>query len=76
MWPAERLGQVHTVSSPHGFWRADGSQSAEPVVVNLTTISRGPEGPRAFLINGLLSEAECEHIIEQGEQAAPQHSLA
>jgi hypothetical protein len=75
MWPAERLGQVHTVTSPHGFWRADGSQGGGGVAVNLTVISRGPDGPRAFLINDLLSEAECEHIIEHGEQVVSQSTV-
>jgi len=43
-------------------------KSEEPLAINLTVVSKNPEGPRVFIIENLLSEAECDHIIEHGEQ--------
>jgi prolyl 4-hydroxylase len=67
MWPAERVGQQHVVSSPAGFWLSSKQQSSDPVSLNLTVISKTPEGPRAFLIENLLSKFECEHIVKEGK---------
>ena len=117
MWPAERLGQVHRISSPASYWVADESgnnagassssstsmvsalgsmlwgndkgkqgnvqmepgqtkflakedgphfQTSAPVELNLTVVSKGPEGPRVFLVENLLSEFECDHIVREG----------
>ena len=38
-------------------------KSEDPLAINLTVVSKNPEGPRVFLIENLLSEAECNHII-------------
>ena len=56
------------VYSSAGFWEAPGQQSASPVALNLTVISKAPEGPRVFLVENLLSDFECDHIVAQGEQ--------
>lgn len=122
MWPAERLGQVHKVTSSAGYWleghspdgnggsrgataagvlgsmlwgsgdgggstveqeaglesekikkgrvlsKVDGPhyQSSAPVELNLTVISKGPEGPRVFIVEDLLSDFECDHIVREG----------
>mmetsp|Transcript_29738 Transcript_29738/g.60779 ORF Transcript_29738/g.60779 Transcript_29738/m.60779 type:complete len:459 (-) Transcript_29738:262-1638(-) len=68
MWPAERLGQVHTVLSKERFWVSDTEQANEDASVSLTVVSKGPTGPRVFLVTDLMSEFECEHIVMQGEQ--------
>ena len=74
IWPAEAIGQTHTVVSRHGYWSAPAAvdasavESGRPVELNLTVLSKPPEGPRLFLIRDLLSEYECDHIVEQGAQ--------
>eukprot|EP01034_Spumella_vulgaris_P031088 gene31088-38420_t len=64
MWPADRVGDVHTVTSGEGQWLCQGSaaecQSTESVTLNLEVIS---ERPRAFIIKDFLSAFECEEII-------------
>jgi prolyl 4-hydroxylase len=122
MWPAERLGQVHRVTSRAGYWqegdgpggaslakgvlgsmlwgvtgsavgsrggpavtdnleepqranrrtlsKVDGPhhQSTAPVELNMTVVSKGPEGPRVFLVENLLSDFECDHIVREGSK--------
>jgi len=72
IWPAQHVGQVHTVQSAHGYWRGniheEEVQSTDPVALDLTVLSKGPEGPRVFLIKDLLSDFECEHIKDLGTQ--------
>lgn len=68
MWPAERIGQEHMITSPAGFWLNDKEQSTEPVALNLTVVSKAPEGPRVFVIKDLISPFECEHIVNEGKQ--------
>jgi len=59
---------THKVLSSAGFWEAPGQQSSEIAELNLTVISKAPEGPRVFLVENLLSDFECDHIVAQGEQ--------
>jgi len=67
MWPAERMGQQHTIISPASFWLNEKEQTNENVALNLTVISKAPEGPRVFLIEDLLSPYECDHIVQEGQ---------
>ena len=60
MWPADAIGQVHTVESSHGFWRSDDGPSGEAAHLRLTVLSKAPDGPRVLYIPDLLSEHECE----------------
>jgi prolyl 4-hydroxylase len=64
MWPATQIGQVHAVTSSHGYWTCDGSvsecQSLHPVHLELEVISLAP---RAFVINNFLNGFEVDAII-------------
>eukprot|EP00607_Mallomonas_marina_P002246 CAMPEP_0182438228 /NCGR_PEP_ID=MMETSP1167-20130531/85614_1 /TAXON_ID=2988 /ORGANISM="Mallomonas Sp, Strain CCMP3275" /LENGTH=398 /DNA_ID=CAMNT_0024631491 /DNA_START=84 /DNA_END=1277 /DNA_ORIENTATION=+ len=64
MWPAEQIGQVHKVTSKHGFWKCLGSkvdcQLNDTVALELEVISLQP---RAFIIKNFLSHHECDVII-------------
>jgi hypothetical protein len=44
------------------------TQSEFDPTLNLTVVSKGPDGPRVFLVTDLLSDFECDHIMAQGEQ--------
>jgi len=85
MWPANYLGQVHTIETPHLHWTCDGEASdCQPsssssdedqqqqqriLQLNLTVASHaGSGGPRVFVIENLLSEAECDHILRLGRK--------
>lgn len=35
-------------------------------MLNLTVVSKAPEGPRVFLIEDLMSDFECDHVIAEG----------
>eukprot|EP01041_Mallomonas_annulata_P007474 gene7474-15296_t len=65
MWPAQEIGQVHTVASKHGQWKCNGSaakcQDKQPVKLELEVIS---QEPRAFIIKDFLSKYEADKIIE------------
>lgn len=65
MWPAEEVGQVHSVTSANGFWNCDGAaskcQSKEPVKIDLEVISIAP---RAFIIDKFLSDFEADSIVK------------
>lgn len=64
MWPATKVGQVHSVTSNHGFWKCDGPisecQSLHPVHLELEVISTAP---RAFIIKNFLNNFEVNAII-------------
>lgn len=66
MWPAERIGDVHTVQSLQGYWNCTGDVSScfilKPKTLNLQVIS---QRPRAFVIKNFLTESECDHIINR-----------
>ena len=51
MWPADKVGQVHQVTSPEGLWHCAGKaarcKGAEPVNMELEVVS---VAPRAFII--------------------------
>ena len=65
MWPADSIGQIHTVVSKQGFWRCNGApaacQSTHPLNLTLQVASLTP---RVFLIPEFLSAFEADHIIE------------
>lgn len=65
MWPANHIGQIHTVLSERGFWRCNGApancQSTNPLNMTLQVASLTP---RVFLIPEFLSGFEADHIIE------------
>jgi prolyl 4-hydroxylase len=65
MWPAPYIGHSRIIRSDHGLWHcSDGDegecQSYDPVVMELTTISKQP---RIFFIPRLMSEVEADVII-------------
>ena len=65
MWPAEKIGQVHKVNSPEGYWECDGTegqcQSDKYVELELELVSTEP---RVFIIPNFLSEFEVGEIIK------------
>ena len=40
MWPAESVGQRHSIHSAASFWEADEKQGTDPVALNLTVLSK------------------------------------
>ena len=63
MWPAESVGDVHEVVSPHSYWHcaeAHCQDTSEPISLELEAISTVP---RAFLIKDFISDYEAEAII-------------
>ena len=62
MWPANYVGQTHTVSTGHGHWTCDDAEDnhdaakchdPSPLDLNLTVVSHaGVNGPRVFVIEG------------------------
>lgn len=74
MWPANHVGQTHTVVSDHPYWKCtdytdpnSNCRGTGSLELNLTVVSKAPEGPRAFVIENLMSDAECDHILELGK---------
>mmetsp|Transcript_5743 Transcript_5743/g.17958 ORF Transcript_5743/g.17958 Transcript_5743/m.17958 type:complete len:379 (+) Transcript_5743:1559-2695(+) len=67
MWPAEFLGQTHVVASPHAYTHADGVSEGD-LALSLQVLSHAPAGPRVFLVKELLSEFECDHVVELGKK--------
>ena len=65
MWPAEKIGQVHKVVSPEGYWACDGTegqcQSDKPVELELELVSIEP---RVFIIPKFLNDFEVGEIIK------------
>jgi len=74
MWPANYLGQTHTVETSHSYWICDEPDNAEKchpsdqkLSLDLTVASyAGMNGPRVFVLPELMSEAECDHILRLG----------
>ena len=66
MWPAEFLGQTHVVASPHAYHVSDDEKHSGDLALSLQVLSHAPAGPRVFLVREMLSEFECDHIIELG----------
>mmetsp|Transcript_11827 Transcript_11827/g.35233 ORF Transcript_11827/g.35233 Transcript_11827/m.35233 type:complete len:427 (+) Transcript_11827:167-1447(+) len=66
MWPADFVGQTHVVSSDAGYHDGPGSLQPGPLALSLQVISHNPQGPRVFLVRELLSDYECDHIVELG----------
>eukprot|EP00591_Stephanopyxis_turris_P002618 CAMPEP_0195517830 /NCGR_PEP_ID=MMETSP0794_2-20130614/11774_1 /TAXON_ID=515487 /ORGANISM="Stephanopyxis turris, Strain CCMP 815" /LENGTH=536 /DNA_ID=CAMNT_0040646703 /DNA_START=84 /DNA_END=1691 /DNA_ORIENTATION=+ len=74
MWPANYVGQTHEITSHHSYWVCDDIRDKEKchpsggqsVHLNLTVASHAPHGPRVLVIDDLLSEAECDHILKLG----------
>jgi len=74
MWPAEYLGQTHTIRTRHGHWICDDPTDAqkchtdEALSVDLTVANHADiDGPRVFVIPDLMSDAECDHILRLGK---------
>lgn len=74
MWPANEIGQIHQVASTEGYWSCLGSEddckSKTPLNLTLEVISTRP---KAFIIKNLISEFECDTIINL---AAPKMALS
>ncbi|GAB5366132.1 hypothetical protein AAMO2058_001118300 [Amorphochlora amoebiformis] len=60
IWPAPFIGHTHTVKSSYGHWNGEAfnSDGFDAKIVTLAT------QPKVFLIENLISEAECDHIID------------
>lgn len=64
MWNASAVGQVHKVTSKHGYWQCASKsdcQSKAAVPIDIEVISLAP---RAFIIDNFLSDFEADHIID------------
>jgi len=59
IWEALSVGQQHAVESSWGHW--DGSTFKDHFDAKLVALA---QKPKVFLIENLISEAECEHIID------------
>lgn len=75
MWPADYLGQKHTVKTQHGHWTCDEPHNKSkcyddtPLKLDLLVASHaGLNGPRVLVIPDLMSEAECDHVLRLGKQ--------
>jgi len=74
MWPADHIGQTHVIKTQQSHWNcADFEDPAcrpgtDPLVLNLTVASHAPHGPRVFVIENLMSDAECDHVRSEGEK--------
>jgi len=68
MWPADEIGEVHSLVSNEGKWVCDGPaeecQSQESVPIELEVVSLQP---RAFIIPNFLSDFEVEEIKRLAE---------
>lgn len=68
MWPANLVGEVHSVTSGEGYWTCDGAvrecQSGDPVALQLEVLSTKP---KVYIIEDFLSSYECENIIQVAE---------
>lgn len=70
IWPADYVGQTHVVDTPHGYWNGSGySDSLQLRLVVLAT------KPKVFLIENLLSEQECDIIVDKGRQRVAHSSI-
>ncbi|KAJ1449502.1 hypothetical protein M885DRAFT_535286 [Pelagophyceae sp. CCMP2097] len=67
MWPADNVGQTHVVSTKHSHHVDAATQLPGDLALQLTVLSHAPQGPRAFVVKNLLSDFECDHIIELGK---------
>jgi len=75
LWPAENIGQTHVVASEFGYaTNATTSNFAElpPLSLRLVAVSKPPQGPRVFLVEDLLSDFECDHILALGKTVVKQ----
>eukprot|EP01038_Epipyxis_sp_PR26KG_P020144 gene20144-28509_t len=65
MWPGDKIGQVHTVTSNQGYWHCTNKprkcQLRNPITFTLQVVSTQP---RVFIIENFLNNFEAEKIIE------------
>ena len=80
MWRAERVGQTFAVTTPHAHhvcvppgapssWADAAVRACAPAAqqtFELRAVAVPPTGPRAFVIDGLLSDAEVDHLVRIG----------
>ena len=74
MWPAEFLGQTHVVASPHAYTHADGVSEGD-LALSLQVLSHAPAGPRVFPVKELMSDFECDHIIQLGKKVIQESTV-
>jgi prolyl 4-hydroxylase len=76
MWPADEIGQVHSVQTPEGFWHCDGPasecQDSQGPLLELEVLSLKP---RAFAIKEFLSEFEVQQIIDHSKSHLKRSSV-
>jgi prolyl 4-hydroxylase len=63
--PLHNTGQTHVVASPHAYTHEEGIAEGD-LALSLQVVSHAPQGPRVFLVREMLSQFECDHIIEMG----------
>lgn len=64
MWPADFIGQVHTIESSEGIWSRKNDrncQSTECVSLSLEVVSKSP---KVFVIKDFLSSLEADILME------------
>jgi len=75
MWPANVIGDVHSVTSSEGYWFCEGHkskcQSQDLIELTLEVISTHP---KAFIIPNLISGFEADSIIQLAKPIIKQSS--
>lgn len=69
MWPTEKIGDVHAVLSPHGYWTCTGGprkchDTSAPLSLELEVVANIP---KALLIKDFISDFEAEALIGMAE---------
>uniref|UniRef100_A0A7S3NK16 Fe2OG dioxygenase domain-containing protein n=1 Tax=Aureoumbra lagunensis TaxID=44058 RepID=A0A7S3NK16_9STRA len=77
MWPADYIGQQHVIGTAHGYYDYVFDNSSmipifQPLALRLSVLSHPPNGPRVFLIENLISDFECDHMISLGQKVVRQ----
>lgn len=72
MWPAEFVGQTHVVGSEAAYHVSPDAKHDGDLALSLQVLSHNPAGPRVFLVREMLSQFECDHIIELGTKVIRQ----
>ena len=75
MWSADNIGDIHSITSKHGFWHCipdeslnekeqrEQCQSTDDINVNIEVIQRTP---KMFVIENIISDAEADMVVALG----------
>lgn len=68
MWSAEKPGIIHKVKSKHGFYNCNPNVTecvpGQPLDLTIKVVSTKP---RVMVIENLMSEFECKHVVSLGK---------